>query len=48
MVVAYLNNYAMATELEFNYLDNKLHSEIKQITGQRNRTDINSIHKEIV
>ena len=38
----------MSTELELNHLNHKIYSAIKQIKGQRNRADINSIHKEIV
>ena len=38
----------MATKLELNHLDHKIYSAIKQIRGQKNRADINSIHKEIV
>ena len=38
----------MATELEMNHLDHRIYSTIKQIRGQKNRADINSIHKEIV
>ena len=38
----------MATKVELNHLDYKIYSAIKQIRGQKNRTDINSIHKEIV
>ena len=38
----------MATKLELNQLDHKIYSAIKQIRGQKNRADINSIHKEIV
>ena len=38
----------MATGLELNRLDDKIYSALKQIRGQNNRADINSIHKEIV
>ena len=38
----------MATELELNHLDCKIYSARKQIRGQKNRADINSIQKEIV
>ena len=38
----------MATNLELNHLDHKIYSAIKQIRRQKNRADINSIHKEIV
>ena len=38
----------MATKVELNHLDYKIYSVIKQIRRQKNRTDINSIHKEIV
>ena len=38
----------MAAKLEVNHLDHKIYSAIKQIRGQKNRADINSIHKEIV
>ena len=32
----------MDTELELNHLVHKIYSAIKQIRGQKNRTDINS------
>ena len=35
----------MAAELELNHLDRKIYSAIKQIRRQKNRADINSIHK---
>ena len=38
----------MATKLELNHLDHYVYSAIKQIRGQKNRADINSIRKEIV
>ena len=38
----------MATELELNHLDCKIYSARKQIRGQKNRANINSIQKEIV
>ena len=38
----------MATKLELSHLDHKIYSALKQIRGQKNRADINSIHKEIV
>ena len=38
----------MATRLELNHLDHKIYSALKQIRGQKNRADINSIHKQIV
>ena len=38
----------MAAKLELNHLDHKIYSPIKQIRGQKNRADIDSIHKEIV
>ena len=38
----------MATKVELNHLDYKIYSVIKQIRGQKNCTDINSIHKDIV
>ena len=38
----------MATKLELNHLDHKIYSALKQIRGQKNRADINSIHKQIV
>ena len=37
----------MATRLELNHLDHKIYSAIKEIRRQKNRADINSIHKEI-
>ena len=38
----------MTTKLELNHLNHKIYSAIKQIRGQKNRADINSIRKEIV
>ena len=38
----------MATELELNHLDHKINRAMKQVRGQKNCTDVNSIHKEIV
>ena len=38
----------MATKLELNHLDYKIYSAIKQIRGQKNGADINSIHKKVV
>ena len=38
----------MATKFELNHLDHKIYSAIKQIRGQKNRADINSIHKDTV
>ena len=38
----------MATELELNHLDCKIYSSRKQIRGQKNCANINSIQKEIV
>ena len=38
----------MAAELELNHLDCKIYSARKQIRGQKNRANINSIQKEIV
>ena len=38
----------MAVKLELNHLDYKIYSAIKQIRGQKNRADINSMHKEIL
>ena len=38
----------MATKLELNQLDHNIYSAIKQIRGQKNRTDISRMHKEIV
>ena len=38
----------MATELEINHLDHKINWAMKQVRGQKNCTDVNSIHKQIV
>ena len=34
--------------MELNHLYHKIYSAIKQIKGQTNRADVNSIYKEIV
>ena len=38
----------MATKLELNHLHHEIYSVIKQIRVQKNRVDVNSVHKEIV
>ena len=43
-----INKSTMATVLELNHLDHMTYSAIKQIRGQENRANINSIHEEIV
>ena len=47
-MLLYVNKSTMATKLELNHLDHKIYSAIKQIRGQKNCADINSILKEIV